>query len=440
MTFSKSIYCPTCEEQVLHIKYQIDESINDRAWEFDAVCPCCHDSFKISFDRENALRINAGGKWIKPKDAQWDTPGVFIGFNPVLPTPSELYYKHGKNPIIGSSFQLLSVIVGSMTLIPTYGGEMAIIENGIVKYRTSLAALYGMLHGKKTNVKAFSRKLRDEMRFQPGEKPVELKSVEDCYDLYHDLHKTVMRAIAAPFGEIRLMDGKTVNCPISIQPFFRDMEESLIKMPRDLFFTIVNNVFPDRESFIRNLHRNLYPAMNSCVRNIEKLLQAFLLDYILDPKTRLELNLTTASYQEVNSMYADNYNVIVKYLPFVSAMHNYKRDGEPDRFMDATGKIHRGDLSSFRDLTEGKQINLLDQLPEIHEALTQYIDNDIRNGEDHRNVTYDYETQTVTYHRLDGKSSVNHRLIDVAHQCVCQFRIITHLAYMMWVVEKLTQK
>lgn len=416
MTGAVSFRCPTCGERVFHLKVQADKSVQWRPWPIAVACDRCGDTIKGEITSK--LTISPKMPKADPSEA-----GLVIAYSNSLPIPKNLYYKPWPGPGLSSTFLVLSALTGMMAELSAYGDIVMGIEENLGRYRSSLAALYPMLRGDQTNVKAFKNKVAAVMQLKPDEAP-DLQTVDDCEHLMHELYKAVLH-------NLNLSDAW-------IGPLFRQMHQDMIEKGSSQIVPLVAKCFGNGKRGIKAAMDGLYHQLNQALEALPLLLPAFFLD-LLDARGQdldSELRLVTASLGDIEKLYQDNFNELAKLLTVLMGCYNLALNGDPDKFVDAAGNEVKKNLSDFDRLTDGNKIAAMMQLPPLGAALSEALDYKVRNGIDHRDKEKDDAVQTVKYYYdpSNRAKTMEKRYIRLAHMCLMQLRLMANLSYTMWML------
>lgn len=413
--------CPACGEQIFTLAFQIDDSVKWRSWPFSITCDACGNIIEGYFSAKDGL-------YPKLKRCDNRTSSIVFSYSNTLPTPASLYYTPYKDNPITSVFMNVSTYLGNLGFNPQeinmYGQEMRYVEDGIVQYKDSLSLLYPLLRKERTNVNAFRKKLRDTMGLMPNEMP-DLKTWDECYDLFHEYHKTIIGAIS--------------RHDVSVKPFLFKLTEELIKLGPDKLHEIKDSCYSDKKEFERALD-DVNKGLNSALKKLPQILPAFFLDLVEGrlPQCDKHFKLVTASIDDIEDLYKDNFNLLVKYLPLIMASYNCVYNGDIDKFVDSTGNATGHTLADFKKRSDGQRVNIMCQLPDLNDAMHLAFNQHVRNGIDHKDNEYDLTTQLATYYydNSDNTKSENVYLIHVAHMCIMQLRWLACLCYLLWLFEK----
>lgn len=384
-------------------------------------CPECGNEEMVSVSRQGLepliVKADLGG------------PGTVVGYCGTLPTPPNLYYVDVPAPSPGRN----SVYINMTQLCHPYldcpdfkihQQRLAIIEDGIVRYRHALPQLYNMLIVKKINPKAYFRKMKnifgDDM---PGR---EFSMPEECRDHYKNMLVTVYRALN--FGNFS---------ESALYSFFHELPAALINEGPEAMSDVV-----DRRLLTADIRNKVYRRLNESVGDLEKLLPAFFLD-TLPPEAvevREKLNILSGTFDTFNELYAANFEVLCKVLPIIMAIYNRVNNGNVDIFKDADGKtLANKTLDDFMALDNGTKVHLMFTLPRLKEALGNVLNTKIRNGYNHVNTVYEPLTQTGTYHYDPARPEKTEemRLIDLAYGVICQIRAMLMLVWLFMAMDKM---
>lgn len=411
MTVAQPVHCPSCG-QVFQLKFQVDKTINWIAWPMVLKCPGCNDQIDLLFDHE--------GLHPKLEAATTFEPGIVVGYCGGLPTPAALYYKR-ENSGTGFFSVFLNICQAfGDKIVLEYNAWLKILQEGIVQWCQVLEISYRMITGGNINPSAYNKKMiavfGDDI---PQDR---FKTPEDCMEHYDDLVATAYNALN--FGSFR--EGKLWKLFNELSKEFTDLGRDLIEMPTA---AVKGGCTP-------GLLDEVCQRINLLTKSLPKFLPACFLDF--NGGSGDGLFLLSGSPDDINKMYADNYEVICKCLPVLMAIYNKAYNGDPDCFMRADGSRAPGDLKKFADLDNGNKVNQLMTLPVFQEALAEALNTKIRNGVNHRNVKYDLETQICKYHYDPSRPEVfvEHRLIDVAHGVLTQLRCLFLLYRYLSITEK----
>lgn len=430
MTIAKAFYCPRCEERVFHLKFQMDDSISWRPWPFSIECDNCGSIINGRLQFRKRLGKSSNTEDIldleimpKLKSADYNDEGAVFAYSNTLPVPANLYYQPWKGPGISSVFLVVSSMIDSKIVVD-YGKRMAQFERGIIRYDSSLNVLSQLLRGSKTNVKAFRKTLQDKLEFTHQETP-SINSWTECYDIYHELHRTVINML-------NMGDN-------SVMPFFKLLINGLVDLGPD-------NVNECRQTLMEKLNerfsdysQKLHKRFDHCIQELWKLLPGFFVDIYDAQNLQLDedLRLVTSSLDDVEKLFRDNFNFLARYLPLIMGMYNLITNGAIDKFCDKEGNESKYNLEDFLKCSDGKRIELMSSIPILQTALSEAMNHHIRNGIDHTDSEYDLVTQLGTYYyeRRGEKRSEQCYLIRLTHMCIMQIRWLAHLSWMMRVLE-----
>lgn len=411
MTVGNSFCCPDCGA-VLHLKFQVDDSLNWRVWPVVLECPKCKSIIEAEFSQdENGLTASRnidGRRGPNLKKAEVRSDGGVIGYCDLLPTPEPLYYKQYKMGLCMSSIFMHF----DSDLMMKYRPISHAISDGIVRYRHMMPALYALLCGDQTNVEAFKSRLARELELKPEE--CTLSNADDCYEMYEQLHGAIRKALR-PYDENPIYD------------YFDKIWTWIVKAGPEVFVD-VRKVCSLTEDACRRLYDDCNRRINATVEELQKLMPAMLLDYMCRDDGD-GLYLMTARHTEINSLYEANYAVVMKMLPALMAIDNCRRTGDCNSFTDNEGKKSKFGMSDFISQQDGTRAKLVLQLDHLSPVLKDVINNHIRNGVDHQETDYDPKTQEVIYHYQNSRGDAieKHRLIKVAHMCLQQLRVLCQL-------------
>lgn len=381
-------------------------------------CPSCGDVIDYYLSEQNDSEF-----YSHLRQAEYAAPGVVIGYCGGLPTPETLYYTERQGPGVYSIYLMLSSMLGLPT-VEKHKICMRIVESGIIQYQDLLPSVYRMLRGNSTNVTAVTNKVTDILGI-PQQEFKRIDTVADCYSLYDDLVKCVGNAIG--IGE------EATNQQ------FDKMFISMAGMSPAVIAQLAEASWSSEDIRHQDVYRFLYPQINKDVQTLQILLPAFILDQNISPDCIDSLFLVTASCQDINNLYENNYKVIVKFLPFLVGLHNLRSNGDLNTFKDTQGNVLRYTLNDFISLSDGKKVQLLEEIPELRDLMSGCLVNSIRNGESHGDYRFDLTTQNITYRNLNGVE-YHDRLISVAHKCVRQLRILCNIARLMVTVRIATRE
>jgi hypothetical protein len=413
MTIGSTFICPECKEQVFHLKYQLDTSIKWRSWPFSLACDTCGNVIDGTLDSQGVHIPNF-------KEVDPSCEGKVFAYSNTLPTPSNLFYQPWKGCGISSIFINLSALVGPVN-INRYGANMYVMESGLVRYKNSLSALFPLLRGRGTNVKAFKNKLRDVMGLKPTEVP-NIQTANDCYDLFHEFHNTIL---------IHLN-----NNDCWVEPVFKKISSYVEAFSSDDIQSIIRAVSNNSSNFLSKMTTKIYSRLNINLNELQKLLPAFFLeqDFVKNILPDDSFRLVTASFYDIETLYADNYNLLVQYLPLLLAIYNLAENGDIDKFETSDANVKGKTISDFIRLSDGSRVNVMSKLSFFKDALEEAFNNRVRDGIIHQDQEYEFIQQTVKYY-YDGSNRdkmYESTLIRLTHMCIMQFRWITHLCCLMW--------
>lgn len=411
MTVGNSFCCPDCGA-VLHLKFQVDDSLNWRVWPVILECPNCHSIIEAEFSQdENGLTASRnvdGQRGPDLKKAESRLDGWVIGYCDLLPTPEPLYYKQYKKGVCVSSIFMYF----DFEIMMTYRPISKAISDGIVRYRHVMPMLYALLREEQTNVAAFKSRLSRELDLKPEE--CKLSNANDCYDIYEQLHNTI-RKVFCPYGGSPIYD------------YFDKIWDWIVKAGPNALAD-ARTASSLQKDACRRLYDDCNRRVNATVEELQKLMPAMLLDYANNDDGK-GLYLMTARHTEINSIYEANFAVVMKMLPALLAIDNHHRTGDCNSLTNNDGEKSKFDMSDFIGQQDGMRAKLVLQLDHLRPVLKDAINNHIRNGVDHQETDYNPINQEVTYHYQNtrGDATETHRLIKVAHMCLQQLRVLTHL-------------
>ena len=146
----KFVFCPDCGA-VLHLKFQVDDSLDWRIWPVILECLNCHSIIEAEFSKDEdgltASRNIDGRRGPDLKKAEVRSDGWVIGYCDLLPTPEPLYYKpYAMGLCMPSIFMYFD-----LELMMKYRPLSKDISDCIVRYRHAMPMLYAVLRGEWTN-------------------------------------------------------------------------------------------------------------------------------------------------------------------------------------------------------------------------------------------------------------------------------------------------
>lgn len=409
MTISKSIYCPSCG-QVFHLKFQIDDPIKWSKWPIVVECPGCFDNMELSFSKNGLLP--------KQKEANYDSPGILIAYCGGLPTPASLYYQEINFPIgLHSIFLVLCSIYGVET-VQKYNHNLKLLQNGIVQWSRVMDESYRMISGKKIDPKAYYRKLKSI--FRDGVQEKEFQTPVDCIRHYENMIKTVYRAL--DFGLFK--EGPLQNFFNKLTNGFLNEEgpEKILEVAR---ITRYNS----------NLLKEVRKRINFCIKDFSKILPACFLDF--NNGNGKDLFLLTGTIEDINEMYADNFEAICKCLPLIMGLYNTSYNGNPDCFKNSDGSTE-GNMEKFMGFDNGSKIKKMLTVPDIKVAFENILETRIRNGINHNNTEFVIETQSCKYFYDMTRPNIytECRLIDLAYRIIYQIRFFLLIHRFLILIDK----
>lgn len=191
-----------------------------------------------------------------------------------------------------------------------------------------------MVCGTKINPQAYYKKLKSI--FIDGVEKEMFQTPEDCVMHYEEMIKTVYRGL--DFG--RFKDGPLKSLFDSLDDGFLtdDGPEKILEAAT-------------KTNYNSSLLRDVRWRINLCVKDLAKILPACFLDF--NGGNGRDLFLLTGTIEDINKMYADNFEVICKCLPLIMALYNTVRNGYSDCFKLSDGTTVEGNMERFMEFDNG---------------------------------------------------------------------------------------
>lgn len=412
MTISTNIKCDVCGH-TFTLKSQMDDSINLYNWPIAIVCPDCNNHLNLSMTSKGILPAN-----FVCSETQGST---HVAYSATLPVCREIYYQHYPTLItpFSSSFLNLYNLFGQKAVVD-FGTSVRKILNGIIPHRHALKELYPLLI--KKNVETFSKKLSIVF----NNKIETTNKNLDCVVIYFELIKTIYNGLQTDAYEqqktgyfkeitnfIQNSSPDTLNNIISATNTFQNIDDWLEQKA----FNYIANITAHLETYIPAL---FYSSIGNFVM----------------PHTE-NLNILTIDYNQANDDYAIGFEILIKIIPLIIALHNTMRNGDCNIYRE-NGNETNNALSQLTNTFGGKRKEIVENYPNLKEYFEYTLDNHIRNGENHCEVNYDVITQTLSYKYNINNPNLTHteRLIDLCFRVYLQFMRIIEIITLIIAIKK----
>ena len=413
MTISTNIKCDVCGH-TFTLKSQMDNSINLYNWPIAIVCPDCNNHLNLSMTSKGILPAN-----FVCSETQDST---HVGYSATLPICHEIYYQHYPTLItpFSSSFLNLYNLFGQKA-VGDFGVSVSRILSGIIPYRQALKELHPLLI--KKNVEAFLKKLAIVFNNK-----IETTTNEnlDCFVIYFELIKTIYNGLQTDAYE-RQKTG-----------YFKELTNFIRNTSPD----ILNEIISATDTF-QNLDDWLEQKAFNYIANITAHLETYIpalfyssIGNFVIPHTE-NLNILTIDYDQANDDYATGFEILIKIIPLIIALHNTMRNGNYNIYRE-TGNETNNALAQLNNTFGGKRKEIVETYPDLRAYFEYTLDNHIRNGENHCDVTYDVITQTLSYKYNINNPNLIHteRLIDLCFRVYLQFMRIIEITTLIITIKK----
>jgi hypothetical protein len=197
--------------------------------------------------------------------------------------------------------------------------------------------------------------------------------------------------------------------------------------------------FADQD-LLQKYGEQLHGRMAHFVDRFRYLLPAFALRfYQKRPKgLNKQKGVTTATFEDVKSFYADSYEVFTEMLPLVVAYNNLRYRGDFKLMRNKRKDVVT--LDDFIVRSKGERLAFVDGSEMFDRLLYPHLDNKLRNATAHTSYKEDLMQQRITYYPAGvmGKGqSKKVYLIDVLRRCWSLFYCIVDMMELHYQTQKL---
>lgn len=409
MTVSTNIKCDVCEH-TLTIKSQMDDSILIYDWPIEIVCPNCNNHM--------ALRMHYPDGILPSEYKDEKNVGVIhIGYSATLPILSEIYYKEGMgmyNPLY-SAFMNLCGIYGT-SVVGRHNGTIGVILSGIIPYKNLLKEVLPFV-----KTEGDPTALLTKMARYFKEKEYKIDKKIKTTDVFNDMVETIYRGLS------------TIEYNRQKTTYFKEVMDYIGSVDKAKLEDIIqkSNSYQDNEAW---LLEKAYSHIAEMTNHIEQYLPAIFYSSIGDFQIphHNNLNILTIDDRQVNTDYSRGFEILIKIIPFLVALHNMMRNGDCNHYKESSGEDFNV-LARFSKMSGGKKKEEIERYEDLARYLEYTIENHIRNGENHESTKYDVYSQMISYYYNSEKPELVHeeRLIDVCFRTYLQFMRIMEIGIIL---------
>lgn len=409
MTIRTNIKCDCCP-QTFMVRMQMDNSIHHIEWPLYIECPNCHNVMDLVINKEAKLRYRTNDAYC----AQMQTDGEWvISYSASLPVPKDLYMKH--NNVFNACFSPFMTIFMSHRVEDCikHGEIISRIIKNILPHKSVLKELLPMLqHG--ANQQPFAQKMMNI--FELGQAERTNYENLDCGEAYLHLLEVIYRNLQS-------------NAYTQFNSYYDSIIAYIDSANTEDLQEIVSAYTPfgNLQAWLLN---HAYDYVADIIDHIEcyfpSMFYANVGDYDIPHDNRYAI--TTLNVKTANKDYAKGFETLVKILPLLAALDNKRANGSSNTLLKSDGTIITDAIHRFEGKMGGDRKNeIQNNYPRVSEFLKYTLENHIRNGEDHLEVTYDTFTQNITYkYNINNPNAIHQEyLIDVG------LRVYLQLMHMM---------
>ena len=186
---------------------------------------------------------------------------------------------------------------------------------------------------------------------------------------------------------------------------------------------------------LNDLSKKVFKLYTRWFDDIEKYIPAIMLSLSdsASKADKTEVGISTTSFEDMISFYADSYEVVLEMIGVAVGLNNIMVRGDFNAFHSST---NLQDYKAFSNLVKSKRIDALIEKEPFSKAIP--IQRHVRNAIAHYDYEYDQNTQVIQFHDLyKGKeNTVELYLLDLALLCYENIQIVIYLNELLYNLKK----
>ena len=275
-----------------------------------------------------------------------------------------------------------------------------------------------------------------------------LQLVKNCNDLYEagnkkSLENVVrrdMRMSAQYFPIENDADELRVMLYVNQSQYMNEVGKDHLLQTQDIFSMAMRKhknqviglaMLLDRVGNLDRWQRDTVKLQQRSMDNIEYLLPVIGISYYKSGKAILKSDrvITTASFEDVKSLYVDLYEHICRTMGLVAGLDNIFTRGDFKILRNDITNIFKGRTLEglITERVHGKIVNYISDQEPCEKLIGKYLDKDVRNGIGH--FSYDAHEVANTYGQIIS-------FIDIKDKTKCTNKTLKEICYYIWQMYK----
>ena len=275
-----------------------------------------------------------------------------------------------------------------------------------------------------------------------------LQLVKNCNDLYEAKNKKAlenvvrrdMRMSAQYFPMENDADELRVMLYVNQSQYMNEIGKNHLIQTQDIFSKAMRDnkyqiiglaMLLDRVGNLDRWRRDTVKLQQRSMDNMEYLLPVIGVSYYKSGKAILKSDrvITTASFEDVKSLYVDLYEHICRTMGLVAGLDNIFTRGDFRKLRNDDTNIFKGRVLEglITEHVHGKIVNYISDQEPCEKLIGKYLDKDVRNGIGH--FSYDAHEVDNTYGQIIS-------FIDVKDKKKCTDRTLKEICYYIWQMYK----
>ena len=275
-----------------------------------------------------------------------------------------------------------------------------------------------------------------------------LQLVKNCNDLYEAKNKKAlenvvrrdMRMSAQHFPMENDADELRIMLYVNQSQYMNEIGKDHLLQAQEIFSKAVKDhkyqvvglaLLLNRVGNLNRWQRDTVKLQQRIMDNIEYLLPVIGVNYYKSTNAILKSArvITTASFEDVKSLYVDLYEHICRTMGLVAGLDNIFTRGDFRILRNDSTNIFKGRVLEglITESVHGKIVNYISDLEPCEKLIGKYLDKDVRNGIGH--FSYDAHEVANTYGQI-----IN--FIDAKDKTKCTNRSLKEICYYIWQMYK----